>query len=110
MLRRLVLQKRGYEVVAVASGKEALESLASAHFDVVLTDQMMPGMTGTELARQIKSTYPTLPVVIISGINELPPDIEHVDRFISKIEGPEALFRGVAEILNQSQNPEATSR
>jgi CheY-like chemotaxis protein len=108
MLRRLVLQKQGYEVVAVASGKEALEALASAHFDVVLTDQMMPGMTGTELARQIKSTCPTLPVVIISGINELPPDIAFVDRFISKIEGPEALFKGIAEILDPYQNTEAT--
>jgi CheY-like chemotaxis protein len=106
LLRRLVLQKQGYEVVGVASGKEALEALATTHFDLVLTDQMMPGMAGTELARQIKSTTPTKPVVIISGVNELPVGIEHADLFISKIEGPEALFRGIAEILDSSHNPE----
>ena len=58
MLRRLVLQKQGYEVVDVASGKEALEALATGHFDLVLTDQMMPAMVGTELARQVKLITP----------------------------------------------------
>lgn len=108
MLRRLVLQKQGYEVVAVASGKEALEALAAAHFDLILTDQMMPGMAGTELACQIKSTTPTKPVVIISGVNELPADIEYADLFISKIEGPEALFKGIEEVLDRCPNPETT--
>jgi CheY-like chemotaxis protein len=105
-LRRLILQKQGYEVVVVGSGKEALEALASAHFDLVLTDQMMPGMAGTELARQIKAVTPTKPVVIISGVNELPADISYADRFISKIEGPEALFQGIAEILERYRNSE----
>jgi CheY-like chemotaxis protein len=98
-LRKLVLQKRGYEVVAVASGKEALAMLATRHFDLVLTDQMMPGMLGTELTRQIKLSTPAIPVVIISGVNELPPDASFADRFISKIEGPEALFSGIAEVV-----------
>lgn len=100
-LRKLILQKQGYEVVTVASAKEALEMLANRHFDLVLTDQMMPGMSGTELTKQIKSTTPCLPVVIISGMNELPADATHADLFISKIAGPAALFQGVAEVLEQ---------
>jgi CheY-like chemotaxis protein len=110
-LRKLVLQKQGYEVVAVASGKEALAILATRHFDLVLTDQMMPGMLGTELTRQIKLATPAVPVVIISGVNELPPDASFADRFISKIEGPEALFNGIAEVFelyrNRSERPHA---
>jgi CheY-like chemotaxis protein len=98
-LRKLVLQKQGYEVVAVSSGKEALAILATRHFDLVLTDQLMPGMIGTELTRRVKSATPTTPVVIISGVNELPPEAELADRFISKIEGPEALIGGIAEVL-----------
>ncbi|HEX9199895.1 MAG TPA: response regulator [Acidobacteriaceae bacterium] len=98
-LRKLVLEKQGYEVVAAASGREALELLAARHFDLVLTDQMMPGMLGTELTGRIKAIRPSTPVVIISGVNELPPDSTHADRFISKIEGPEALFNGIAEVL-----------
>jgi CheY-like chemotaxis protein len=108
-LRTLVLQKQGYEVLAVSSGKEALGILASRHFDLVLTDQMMPGMLGTELSRQIKFATPTLPVVIISGVNEMPADSSYADRFISKIEGPQALINGIAEVLNNHQHPERTT-
>jgi CheY-like chemotaxis protein len=108
-LRKLVLQKQGYEVVAVGSGKEALAILATRHFDLVLTDQMMPGMMGTDLTRQVKLTSPSMPVVIISGVNELPADASYADRFISKIEGPEALFSGIAEVLSNHRHPERTA-
>jgi CheY-like chemotaxis protein len=108
-LRKLVLQKQGYEVVAVSSGKEALAIFATRHFDLVLTDQMMPGMMGTELARQVKLITPSMPVVIISGVNELPADASYADRFISKIEGPEALFNGIAEVLSNHRHSERTT-
>ncbi len=100
-LRMMVLRKQGYELVEAASGQEAVELLASRAFNLVLTDQMMPGMTGTALTKHIRENYPGVPVIIISGMNELPPDAELADRFISKIEGPEALFTGVAEVLQK---------
>ncbi len=108
-LRKLVLQKQGYEVVTANSGKEALAILATRHLDLVLTDQMMPGMLGTELTRQIKLAAPAIPVVIISGVNELPADASLADRFISKIEGPEALFSGIAEVLNSCGHSKGTA-
>ncbi len=105
-LRKLVLQKQGYEVVTASSGKEALAILATRYFDLVLTDQMMPGMMGTDLARQVKLATPSMPVVIISGVNELPGDACYADRFISKIEGPEALFKGhCRSILSGHRRP-----
>ncbi len=100
-LRKLILEQQGYTVIAVTSGREALDKLAESSFDLVLTDQMMPGMLGTELTRQIKQIMPGLPVVIVSGVNELPPDASCADRFISKIEGPAALFHGIADVLQQ---------
>jgi CheY-like chemotaxis protein len=100
-LRKLILEKQGYEVIVATSAIEALEILKAGHFDLVLTDQMMPGMTGTDLTKRIKSTMPRMPVIIISGMNELPLDAEYADRFISKIEGPEALFQCIAEVLGQ---------
>jgi CheY-like chemotaxis protein len=109
-LRKLVLQKQGYDVVAASSGKEALAILATRHFDLVLTDQMMPGMLGTELTRHIKLATPSIPVVIISGVNELPTDASFADRFISKIEGPEALFRGIAEVLELHRDSDRPRR
>jgi CheY-like chemotaxis protein len=100
-LRKLILEKQGYEVIVATSAIEALEILKTNRFDLVLTDQMMPGMTGTDLTKRIKSMMPRMPVIIISGMNELPVDAEYADRFISKIEGPEALFQGIAEVLGQ---------
>jgi two-component system response regulator RegX3 len=100
-IRALVLRKHGYEVIAVDSGKGALEKLAASQFDLVLTDQLMPGMTGTELTKEIKSTMPSMPVVIISGVNEVPADASFADRFISKIEGPQALLTGISEVLDR---------
>ena len=98
-LRSLVLQKKGYRVVAAASGKEALERLAEGVFHLVLSDQMMPGMTGAELAKIIKSTLPAMPVVLISGVNEVSADATHADSFVSKTGGPDLLFNTIAEVL-----------
>lgn len=100
-LRKLILEKQGYDVIVATSAIEALEILKTTRFDLVLTDQMMPGMTGTELTKRIKSSMPRMPVIIISGMNELPVGADHADRFISKIEGPEALFEGIAEVLGE---------
>jgi CheY-like chemotaxis protein len=108
-LRAMVLKKQGYEVIAVGSGKEALEKLATRQFDLVLTDQLMPGMLGTELTRQIKASMPAMPVVIISGVNELPAGAAIADHFISKIEGPDALFRGIAAVLDHYRNPQSSA-
>lgn len=100
-LRKLILQKNGYEVITASSGAEALEMLAKRSFDLVLTDQIMPGMIGTELTKQIKTRMPHIPVLIISGVNQLPADVSYADRFISKIEGPEALLQGLVDVLDQ---------
>jgi CheY-like chemotaxis protein len=103
-LRKLILQKQGYQVVTAASGAEALEVLDRENIDLVLSDQMMPGMTGTELAKSVKSTRPTMPVILISGVNEIPAEAIYADRFISKVGGPELLFKTVYEVLAAYEN------
>ena len=99
-LRKLVLQRAGYEVLGASSGKEALELVASRHVDLVLSDHLMPGMQGTELAQQLKAAHPRLPVILISGVNELPAGSAVANAFLSKIEGPDALCKEIAAILN----------
>ena len=98
-LRKLILQKQGYQVITASSGAEALALLERGGIRLVLTDQLMPGMTGTELTKLVKSTRPAMPVILISGVNEIPPDAIYADRFISKVGGPELLFDTVAEVL-----------
>ena len=99
-LRKLVLQRAGYEVLTANSAKEALELVESRKVDLVLSDHLMPGMHGTELAEQIKAKHPKLPVILLSGVNELPAGSTIANAFISKIEGPDALCKEVAAVLN----------
>ena len=98
-LRKLILQKQGYQVIPASSGAEALALLERGGIRLVLTDQLMPGMTGTELTKLVKSTRPAMPVILISGVNEIPPDAIYADRFISKVGGPQLLFDTLAEVL-----------
>ena len=99
MLRKLILQKQGYKVITAASGKEALALLDEGGINLVLSDQLMPGMSGTELTRFIKADWPATPVILLSGVNEIPQDAMCADRFVSKVEGPEPLFQAVADVL-----------
>lgn len=66
------LQRLGYEVVCRTSPIEALELFRAKpnHFDLVVTDQTMPGMTGDALARELMSIRPGLPVIICTGYSQ----------------------------------------
>jgi CheY-like chemotaxis protein len=103
ILRKLVLQKSGYDVVTASSGAQALEILGEREVDLVLSDQLMPGITGTQLAMQAKAINPALPVIIVSGVNEIPVDADRADLFISKLEGPVALSEKIAGVLARSR-------
>ena len=86
-------------MVTANSATAALDILASSRVDLVLSDQLMPGLTGTELARQIKNRWPSLPVILISGVNEIPPDSEIADLFMSKVEGPVMMCQNINDVL-----------
>lgn len=100
-LRKLVLQKHGYLVMTANSAAEAMKVLDSSHVDLVLSDQLMPGGTGTELAQRIKRRWPHLPVVLVSGVNEIPQGAEFADLFMSKLEGPTVMCEKISGVLGQ---------
>ena len=102
ILRKLVLEKAGYRVLPASSATQALEVFSREKVDLVLSDQLMPGGTGTELAKKIKNVSPELPVIVISGVNEVPPDADSADMFMSKVEGPQAMCEKISSLLNPS--------
>ena len=66
-----VLCRLGYTVVAKRSGREALETFrVDGAFDLVITDQTMPGMTGVMLAAELLKLRPDLPVILCTGYSE----------------------------------------
>jgi len=69
-----MLVEMGHTPLSAASGEQALELLADRpDIDAVVTDQSMPGMTGTELASHIRAVRPSLPILLISGHADLAP-------------------------------------
>ncbi|HUY19749.1 MAG TPA: sigma-54 dependent transcriptional regulator [Candidatus Binataceae bacterium] len=61
------LREEGFAVEEAAVGKRALEILGSSRFDVVLTDLMMPGMSGEELLAQVRAVHPASQVVVLTA-------------------------------------------
>ena len=68
-----MLKDLGHRVIEAPSGRRALEILrAGTPIDVVVSDEAMPGMRGTELAVEIRASWPDLPVILATGYAELP--------------------------------------
>ncbi|MFC1547943.1 response regulator [Candidatus Neomarinimicrobiota bacterium] len=73
-----ILSKCDYTVSTCSSGSKALERLAQEHFDLVLSDVRMPGMSGFELLKSIRDSYPDLPVILLTAIADLDSEMEAV--------------------------------
>jgi CheY-like chemotaxis protein len=67
-----MLERLGYRVIRCANGAEALETVLSApqDFDLVVTDHMMPDLTGIRLAEELRGVLPGLPIVLVTGFGE----------------------------------------
>ena len=66
----LFLEKKGYEVVTVTNGNDAIEECRKRTFDLVLLDEMMPGLSGLETLQRIKEITPQVPIVMVTKSEE----------------------------------------
>ena len=96
------LKKKGFNVVSASSAENALEQ--EGHFDLLITDMVMPGMSGTELAAIIKEKQPDIKIIIASGYSEEMARQELSDHqdfaFLSKPYSLGNLTQKVFEVLN----------
>ena len=106
-----ILDRLGYHVVARTNSLDALEEFQEKpeEFDLVITDQVMPNMTGTELAREILSIRKDLPIVLCSGFPEQICQEElmsiGIKHFIMKPISRQELSSIVQEMLNNESIP-----
>ena len=98
-IRKFVLQKAGFHVITAGSAKDALEILKTTDVHLVISDHLMPEMTGAQLAAHVKRMHPKMPFMILSGVNDLPEGAEVADEFLSKLEGPEAMIDRIRLLL-----------
>lgn len=66
----IFLQKKGYEVVTVSNGHDAITQCQERTFDLVLLDEMMPGLSGLETLQRIKEVQPAVPIVMVTKSEE----------------------------------------
>jgi CheY-like chemotaxis protein len=72
--RQTILKRAGYFVIALLNPLRALEQFQAndfpAQIKLVITDHLMPGMTGAEFVRELRKSHKELPVLVISGLEE----------------------------------------
>ena len=93
-----MLEDLGHEAVEVHSGKLALDALANSEFDLMITDQAMPQMTGTQLATAARLQRPGLPIILATGYAELPPGADQTLPRLNKPFMQAELERAVMQI------------
>ena len=104
------LKDSGYNVIHATSAQEALEKAISEPLDAIITDVVMPGMSGFELCRSLKKNPATrkLPIVICSSknleIDRLWAMKQGADAYVTKPYTREQLLRAIKSVILQSNN------
>jgi two-component system cell cycle sensor histidine kinase/response regulator CckA len=74
------LRKADYSVDSVCNGEEALAAFDQQHYDLVISDIIMPKIGGVELTNRLRQRLPSLPVILISGYSEEASVLQHIPR------------------------------
>jgi signal transduction histidine kinase/CheY-like chemotaxis protein len=103
-----VLDRAGYTVIEASDGEEALQLVCRYRpaIDLLITDVVMAGLGGLELARRIASERPGFPVLLMSGYHreEIPAD-EPAVGFLQKPFSPSELLEAVSSMLRATDSP-----
>lgn len=107
-LVRLILSRRGYEVIGANGGQEGLDAVRKHLPDLVLLDLMMPDMDGWDVYQQMKAEGTTreIPVIVVTAKAQsidkvLGLHIAKVDDYISKPFSPNELVESVEKVLSR---------
>ena len=100
------LENLGYKVTATTDSKDALEKVREQkeQFDLIITDQTMPGLTGADLAQEVLKLHPDMPIIMCTGHSDIISERDAlalgIKKYIFKpIQGDE-LVNAVREVLN----------
>ncbi|WP_213803409.1 response regulator [Granulicella sp. dw_53] len=107
--RQTILRRAGYFVIAVLNPRRALDQLKNSEFPaevgLIITDHMMPEMSGSEFVEELRITHPDLPVLVISGLDEAEADYVGLDVvFRVKPLLPDNLLASVHNLLLPDQS------
>ena len=105
-IRKVLLETRGYRVLAYSDAKQALDRFAQGGVDLVLTDLVMPGVDGSKLIRGIKHISPETPAILLSGKVKIYEQETNADVFLAKgMDLPADLLERVRVLLIRKRGP-----
>jgi DNA-binding NtrC family response regulator len=102
-----ILEMQGYRAVCAYNAADALEKFTKEKFDILVTDFRMEGMNGLELARQIHSRDPRVPVIIVTGYGPVDGG-QDVSACLQKEEMFPALLEKIKLYLGEADQPAET--
>jgi two-component system, OmpR family, response regulator CpxR len=109
-IRKLMLETRGYRVVACSGGIQALEAFHQGGVDLVLTDLLMPGLDGATLVGKIKDLSPQTPAILFSGKVKAYEKDSRADVFLPKgMYAPVELLERIRQLLMKKRGPKRSA-
>ncbi len=93
------LMRLNHTVVACRSGEEGLGCIGADTFDVVITDKVMPGIPGDDVARAVKDASPKTPVIMLTGFGEGATDTEELEGIVDAILGKPVTLKDIREAI-----------
>jgi len=105
---KMMLERLGYHVTATTSSEEAFRLLRSTpdDFDVLITDQTMPFMTGDRLAKEALKIRPDLPILLITGFSERVSELNYRALGIREFAMKPLLMRDLADAVQRALKPQ----
>src|SRR5574340_129451 len=105
-IRKVMLETRGYRVIACSNAQEALEHFRKGGVDLVLADLVMPGVDGTRLIDEVKSVSPETPTILFSGKIRIYDRDTRADVFLPKgMYAPAELLERIRVLLIRKRGP-----
>jgi len=106
--RQAILRRAGYYVIAALNPVRALEQFQDDAFPAsicaVITDHIMPGMSGSQFVREVRKFQPALPIMVISGLEEAEQEYAGMNvRFLLKPLSPDLLLSNLRYLIQQEQ-------
>ena len=109
---QVILERSGYSVESAADGLEAMKLLLSRNIDLVITDAVMPNLSGYELCRFIRSSgqLARLPIVVLSALEpkNAGAETDQADAFLAKPVSPEDLLQTLADVTREKTSTDYT--
>ena len=103
---KTLLERSGYAVLTASSAQQGLKLVTMCEFDIVLLDYAMLGMTGYEVAMEMKRMTPELMVILLSGGDVPIQGLAFVDGFIFKLDASRELLPMIAALGNRIRRPQ----